>query len=120
MHQSLHVKTALQAQEAIAAREGALQMPDVSLNLAVVFLAQRQFAAATQLLTTILQKQYKNNTTAMLYLARVLYDAGRNSEAKRTLLKAVHLAPTQQELRFNSAVTMQVGVARPGCTSSMS
>eukprot|EP00891_Asterochloris_glomerata_P002520 jgi/Astpho2/2520/fgenesh1_pg.00048_%23_37_t len=95
------------AQEAIAAREGALQMPDVSLNLAVVFLAQRQFAAATQLLTTILQKQYKNNTTAMLYLARVLYDAGRNSEAKRTLLKAVHLAPTQQELRFNSAVTMQ-------------
>ena len=92
-------------------------MPDVSLNLAVVFLAQRQFAAATQLLTTILQKQYKNNTTAMLYLARVLYDAGRNSEAKRTLLKAVHLAPTQQELRFNSAVTMQVGVARPGCTS---
>ena len=98
----------VQVQETIAAREGTLQMPDVSVNTANLHLATRQFASAIQLYSAVLQRQYRNNTSIMLYLARALYDAGRNSEAKRVLLKAMHLAPLQQELRFNAAVTMQV------------
>lgn len=81
----------------------------MAINLANLYLAQRQIPAAIQLYTTTLQKHYKNNSTIMLYLARALYDAGKNSQAKRVLLKAIHLQPTQNLLRFNSAVTMQVG-----------
>lgn len=87
-----------------------LHLPDVAINLANLYLAQRQIPAAIQLYTTTLQKHYKNNSTIMLYLARALYDAGKNSQAKRVLLKAIHLQPTQNLLRFNSAVTMQVGL----------
>ena len=99
----------LQVQEAASACMDWLHLPDVSINLANLHLAQRQIPAAIQLYTTVLQKHYRNNPTVMLYLARALYDAGRNSQAKRLLLKAIHLQPTQNLLRFNSAVTMQVG-----------
>lgn len=98
----------LQVQEAASACTDWLHLPAVSINLANLYLAQRQIPAAIQLYTTTLQKHYRNNPTVMLYLARALYDAGRNSEAKRLLLKAIHLQPTQNLLRFNSAVTMQV------------
>ena len=107
----------LQVQEAASACVDWLHLPDVAINLANLYLAQRQIPAAIQLYTTTLQKHYKNNSTIMLYLARALYDAGKNSQAKRVLLKAIHLQPTQNLLRFNSAVTMQVGcwVNEPGC-----
>ena len=98
----------MQVQEAASACVEWLHLPDVAINLANLYLAQRQIPAAIQLYTTTLQKHYKNNSTIMLYLARALYDAGKNSQAKRVLLKAIHLQPTQTLLRFNSAVTMQV------------
>lgn len=37
------------------------------------------------------------------------YDADQLPEAKRTLTKALHLAPTDHQLRFNVALTLQVG-----------
>ena len=112
----MSVDDLLQVQEAASACVDWLHLPDVAINLANLYLAQRQIAAAIQLYTTTLQKHYKNNSTIMLYLARALYDAGKNSQAKRVLLKAIHLQPTQNLLRFNSAVTMQVGfwVMNPG------
>ena len=107
--------THLQVQEAASACTDWLQLPDVSINLANLHLAQGQLPAAIQLYTTTLQKHMKNNTTIMLYLARALYDASkkdasRNGQAKRLLLKAIHLQPSHNLLRFNSAVTMQVFV----------
>lgn len=99
---------ASQVQEAASGCVDWLHLPDVAINLANLYLAQRQFPAAIQLYTTTLQKHYKNNSTIMLYLARALYDDNKNSQAKRVLLKAIHLQPTQTLLRFNSAVTMQV------------
>ncbi len=99
---------ASQVQEAASACVDWLHLPDVAINLANLYLAQRQIPAAIQLYTTTLQKHYKNNSTIMLYLARALYDDNKNSQAKRVLLKAIHLQPTQTLLRFNSAVTMQV------------
>ncbi|DBA73696.1 TPA: hypothetical protein ACH3X2_009676 [Trebouxia sp. C0005] len=94
-------------QEAASGCVDWLHLPDVAINLANLYLAQRQIPAAIQLYTTTLQKHYKNNSTIMLYLARALYDDNKNSQAKRVLLKAIHLQPTQTLLRFNSAVTMQ-------------
>jgi RNA polymerase-associated protein CTR9 len=46
---------------------------------------------------------------------RAHYDADQLPEAKRTLTKALHLAPTDHKLRFNVAVTMQVGGAAGTC-----
>jgi hypothetical protein len=43
---------------------------------------------------------------------RAQYDADQLPEAKRTLTKALHLAPTDHNLRFDVAVTMQVGAQR--------
>ncbi len=37
------------------------------------------------------------------------YDADQLPESKRTLTKALHLAPTDHQLRFNVALTLQVG-----------
>ena len=105
-------------QEAASACVDWLHLPDVAINLANTYLAQRQIPAAVQLYTTTLQKHYKNNCTIMLYLARALYDDGKNSQAKRVLLKAIHLQPTQTLLRFNSAVTMQVGLRCLCCATS--
>lgn len=105
----------VQVQEAASACVDWLHLPDVAINLANLYLAQRQIPAAIQLYTTTLQKHYKNNSTIMLYLARALYDAGKNSQAKRVLLKAIHLQPTQNLLRFNSAVTMQVLLSHLSC-----
>ena len=105
----------MQVQEAASACVEWLHLPDVAINLANLYLAQRQIPAAIQLYTTTLQKHYKNNSTIMLYLARALYDAGKNSQAKRVLLKAIHLQPTQTLLRFNSAVTMQVRPLHASC-----
>lgn len=40
------------------------------------------------------------------------YDADQLPEARRTLAKALHLAPTDNNLRFDVAVTLQVGGIR--------
>lgn len=49
------------------------------------------------------------------FFRRAQYDADQLPEAKRTLTKALHLAPTDHNLRFNVAVTMQVGVLVMAC-----
>ena len=43
---------------------------------------------------------------------RAEYDADQLPEAKRTLTKALHLAPTDHNLRFNVALTMQARACR--------
>ena len=45
----------------------------------------------------------------LLYLARGHYDSDDLRSAKQYLLRAIHIAPTDYKLRFNAALTMQVG-----------
>jgi Flp pilus assembly protein TadD len=45
----------------------------------------------------------------LLYMARAHHDAGDHLSAKRTLLKALHLAPSDIKIRFNLAFVLQVG-----------
>lgn len=45
---------------------------------------------------------------------RAHYDADQVLEAKRVLVKALHLAPTDCSLRFDVALTMQVGAGQGG------
>ena len=42
------------------------------------------------------------------YCCRAYYDSDNLPEAKKTLLKAMHVAPTNHRLRFDAALTMQV------------
>ncbi|EFN52318.1 hypothetical protein CHLNCDRAFT_139104 [Chlorella variabilis] len=101
----------LQVQEASAASDGFLRMPDAWINLANVYLAQEQYTAAIQMYKNALRKFYDNRSAlVMLYLARAQYDADQLPEAKCTLTKALHLAPTDHKLRFDVAVTMQACV----------
>ncbi|KAL4854380.1 RNA polymerase-associated protein CTR9 [Chlorella vulgaris] len=105
----------LQVQEASAASNGFWRMPDAWINLANVYLAQQQYTPAIQMYKNALRKFYDNrNAVIMLYLARAQYDADQMPEATRTLTKALHLAPTDHNLRFDVAVTLQAG--RCSCT----
>lgn len=64
-----------------------------------------------QIFSSVLRK-YFNNTSAdvSLLLARAFYDADQMPQAKRALLRAVHLDPTDLKLRFNVALVLQVAI----------
>lgn len=47
------------------------------------------------------------DSTILLYLARAQYDAEQWQDCKKTLLRALHLAPSNPTLRFNIGVAMQ-------------
>lgn len=80
----------------------------VWVNLGIMYLAIGQSAEAARMFSTALSKFYNNKEkTVLLYLARALYDQGKNHEAKRTLLKALHLVPNDHQLLFNVALCMQ-------------
>ncbi|KAL5995315.1 Protein CTR9 [Asimina triloba] len=82
-----------------------VQMPDVWINLAHVYFAQGQFASAYQ---NCLRKFYHNtDTQVLLYLARTHYEAEQWQDCKKTLLRAIHLAPSNYTLRFDAGVAMQ-------------
>lgn len=55
-----------------------------------------------------LRKFYYNTDTHVLqYLARTHYEAEQWQECKKTLLRAIHLAPSNYTLRFDAGVAMQ-------------
>ncbi|XVF35118.1 hypothetical protein REPUB_Repub18cG0117100 [Reevesia pubescens] len=97
----------------IQVQEGAsgsvfVQMPDVWINLAHIFFAQGNFALAVKMYQNCLRKFYYNtDSQILLYLARTHYEAEQWQECKKTLLRAIHLAPSNYTLRFDSGVAMQ-------------
>lgn len=54
-------------------------------------------------------RKFYNNTDSqiLLYLARTHYEAEQWQECKKTLLRAIHLAPSNYILRFDAGVAMQ-------------
>ncbi|KAI3864291.1 hypothetical protein MKX03_006124 [Papaver bracteatum] len=85
-----------------------VQMPDVWINLAHVYFAQGQFAQAVKMYQNCLRKFYYNtDTQILLYLARTHYEAEHWQDCKKTLLRAIHLAPSNYTLRFDAGVSMQ-------------
>ena len=64
--------------------------------------------------TVILQYQnclrkfyYNTDYQILLYLARTYYEAEQWQDCKKTLLRAIHLAPSNYTLRFDAGVAMQ-------------
>lgn len=55
-----------------------------------------------------LRKFYHNtDSQVLLYLARTHYEAEQWQDCKKTLLRAIHLAPSNYTLRFDSGVALQ-------------
>ncbi|ERN11231.1 hypothetical protein AMTRI_Chr04g243060 [Amborella trichopoda] len=85
-----------------------VQMPDVWVNLAHVYFAQGQFALAVKMYQNCLRKFYHNtDTQVLLYLARTHYEAEQWQDCKKTLLRAIHLQPSNYMLRFDAGVALQ-------------
>ncbi|KAL5703019.1 Protein CTR9 [Ranunculus cassubicifolius] len=85
-----------------------VQMPDVWMNLAHVYFAQGQFALAVKMYQNCLRKFHHDTDTEILhYLARTHYEAEQWQDCKKTLLRAIHLAPSNYTLRFDAGVAME-------------
>ncbi|KAK4368595.1 hypothetical protein RND71_012387 [Anisodus tanguticus] len=85
-----------------------VQMPDVWINLAHVHFAQGNFALAVKMYQNCLRKFYHNtDSQVLLYLARTHYEAEQWHDCKKTLLRAIHLAPSNYMLRFDTGVALQ-------------
>ncbi|XP_072278367.1 RNA polymerase-associated protein CTR9 homolog [Pyxicephalus adspersus] len=89
-------------------REATADISDVWLNLAHIYVEQKQFISAVQMYENCLRKFYKHqNTEVLLYLARALFKCGKLQECKQILLKARHVAPNDTVLMFNVALVLQ-------------
>ncbi|KAK4396857.1 protein CTR9 [Sesamum angolense] len=85
-----------------------VQMPDVLINLAHVHFAQGNFALAVKMYQNCLPKFYYNTQSeVLLYLARVHYEAQQWQDCRKTLLRAIHLDPSNYTLRFDVGVAIQ-------------
>jgi RNA polymerase-associated protein CTR9 len=89
-------------------REATADVPDVWLNLAHIYVEQKQYIGAIQMYENCLRKFYNfHNTEVLLYLSRAYFKAGRLLECRQTLLKARHIAPSDSLLLFNLALVEQ-------------
>ncbi|XP_059394176.1 RNA polymerase-associated protein CTR9 homolog [Carassius carassius] len=89
-------------------REATAEISDVWLNLAHIYVEQKQYISAVQMYENCLKKFYKHqNTEVLLYLARALFKCGKLQECKQTLLRARHVAPSDTVLMFNVALVLQ-------------
>ncbi|KAM6583619.1 hypothetical protein CsatB_010621 [Cannabis sativa] len=85
-----------------------VQMPDVWINIAHVYFAQGNFSLAVKMYQNCLRKFFYNtDSQILLYLARTHYEAEQWQDCKKTLLRAIHLAPSNYALRFDAGVVMQ-------------
>lgn len=89
-------------------REATADMPDVWLNIAHIYVEQKQYIPAVQMYENCLKKFYKhNNVEVLTYLARALVKGNRLQEAHKVLLNARRVAPHDLTLMFNIASVQQ-------------
>ncbi|OXU31345.1 hypothetical protein TSAR_012690 [Trichomalopsis sarcophagae] len=89
-------------------REATSELPDVWLNIAHVYVEQKQYVSAIQMYENCLRKFYKYHHVEILgYLARAYLKAGKLKEAKLTLLTARRVAPQDPVLLYNVAYILQ-------------
>ncbi|KAL0276258.1 UNVERIFIED_CONTAM: hypothetical protein PYX00_003864 [Menopon gallinae] len=89
-------------------REATAEFCDVWLNIAHIYVEQKQYISAIQMYENCLRKFYKYPHVEVLqYLARAYFKAGKLKEAKMTLLKARRVAPQDTVLLYNIALVLQ-------------
>ncbi|KAH7966563.1 hypothetical protein HPB49_017742 [Dermacentor silvarum] len=89
-------------------REATADFCDVWLNIAHIYVEQKQYVAAIQMYENCLRKFYRHHHVDILvYLARALYRCNRLRECKRVLLRARRVAPQDTLLLYNIALVLQ-------------
>ncbi|KAL5109065.1 hypothetical protein TcWFU_006317 [Taenia crassiceps] len=89
-------------------REATADFPDVWMNIAHVYVEQKQYTAAIQMYENCIRKFNKSSDTELLlYLARAYFKANQLKECKAVLLKARHVKPWDPLLTFNLALVQK-------------
>lgn len=89
-------------------REATADFPDVWINIAHIYVEQRQYVAAVQMYENCLKKFYNDsNTDIMSYIARALFKANKLADCKRILLRARHIAPYDLTILYNLAKVLK-------------
>lgn len=89
-------------------REATADFPDVWINLAHIYVEQKQYSSAVQMYENCLKKFYNNTSTDILqYIARAHFKAKKFSECKKALLKARYLNPQDPSILLNLAKTLK-------------
>merc|ERR1712013_668917 len=88
-------------------REATADFCDVWLNIAHIYVEQKQYISAIQMYENCLKKFFKHpNVEVLQYLARAYFKAGKMKEAKMTLLKARRVAPHDTVVLYNIALIL--------------
>ncbi len=112
----------LKVKDAAASIDPWIQIPDLSENLGHIALAEGRMKDALQLYNHVQRRWHRGTSAELLQLsARALYDEDSRRytggetykvsllpEARVQLMKAVHLDPSNPQMRFNAATVMQV------------
>lgn len=89
-------------------REATADFCDVWLNIAHIYVEQRQYVAAIQMYENCLKKFFKyHNGEILMYLARAYYRCGKLADCKQVLLKARRVAPHDTIILYNIALVLQ-------------
>ncbi|KAL4083847.1 hypothetical protein QTP88_029163 [Uroleucon formosanum] len=89
-------------------REATADFCDVWLNIAHIYVEQKQFNSAIQMYENCIKKFFKHDNIEVLqYLARAYFKAGKLKEAKRVFLKARRVAPQDTVIIYNIAFILQ-------------
>ena len=89
-------------------REATADMCDVWLNIAHIYVEQKQYAAAVKMYENCLKKFYHSHSVdVLMYLARAYFKCGKLRECKQTLVAARHCKPDDTLLLYNIALVLQ-------------
>lgn len=89
-------------------REATADFCDVWMNIAHIYVEQKQHVSAIQMYENCLKKFFKyHHVEGLQYLARAYFKAGKLKEAKTVLLKARSVAPQDTVLLYNIALVLQ-------------
>ncbi|XP_001951487.2 RNA polymerase-associated protein CTR9 homolog isoform X1 [Acyrthosiphon pisum] len=89
-------------------REATADFCDVWLNIAHIYIEQKQYISAIQMYENCIKKFFKHDNVEILqYLGRAYFKAGKLKEAKKVFLKARRVAPQDLVIIYNIAFVLQ-------------
>ena len=89
-------------------REATADFADVWINIAHIYVEQKQYVNAIQMYENCLKRFFKHtNTDTLLYMASAYYKWGKLRECKNVLLKARRVSPHDTVLLYNLALVLQ-------------
>lgn len=89
-------------------REATADFADVWINIAHIYVEQKQYVNAIQMYENCLKRFYSHtNNEILLYIARAYFKWGKLKQCKSVLLKARRISPHDNILLYNLALVLQ-------------